>query len=111
LILGSPDTAAARFVTRLGLGASSNYDAAEAAAKIRLLTTSRERDRLLDNARAIAPRFILPGCGEWLWRSLAAARPEPTPFDGLFESPAGSRTPIAETDASPLMAFAAECSA
>lgn len=109
LILGSPDTAAARFVTRLGLGTSSNYDAAEAAAKIRLLTAPMERSRMLDNARAIAPRFIVPDCGEWLWRSLAAARPEPTPFDGLFEPPAEIETPVAEANALQLMAFASEC--
>ena len=109
LILGSPDTAAARFVTRLGLGTSSNYDAAVAAAKIRLLTAPMERSRMLDNDRAIAPRFIVPDCGEWLWRSLAAARPEPTPFDGLFEPPAEIETPVAEANALQLMAFASEC--
>jgi tetratricopeptide (TPR) repeat protein len=86
LVLGSPRTAAAHFVDQFGLGASSNYDADEAREVIERITQPARRAQLLENARRLAPGFLMPGCGEWIWRSLAARRAEPTPFDRLYES-------------------------
>ena len=94
LVLGSARTAAARFVNQFGLGVSSNYDAAEAQDKIAELTIPARRTTLMANARRVAPAFLLPGCGEWLWRSLAAKRPEPTPFDHLYQADVAP-TPVA----------------
>ncbi|MEY2853849.1 MAG: hypothetical protein RL030_981, partial [Pseudomonadota bacterium] len=85
LVLGSSKTAAARFVNQFGLGVSSNYVATEAAAKMDELTTPARRTTLLANARRVAPAFLMPGCGEWIWRSLASKHPEPTPFDYLYQ--------------------------
>lgn len=84
LVLGSDRTAAARFVNHFGLGASSNYRADEAPAKIEQVTTPEARAQLLANARRLAPAFLMPDCGQWIWRSLAARRAEPSPFDALF---------------------------
>jgi MoaA/NifB/PqqE/SkfB family radical SAM enzyme/tetratricopeptide (TPR) repeat protein len=84
LVLGSVKTAAARFVTQFGLGTSSNYDAGEAQAKIAEITAPARRAELLANARRVAPGFLMPGCGEWIWRSLAAKQAGPTPFDTLY---------------------------
>jgi radical SAM protein with 4Fe4S-binding SPASM domain len=86
LVLGSGKTAAARFVNQFGLGTSSNYDAAGAPDKIAQITAPERRGRLLENARRIATCFLLPDCGAWIWRSLAAKQPEPTPFDHLYSS-------------------------
>jgi hypothetical protein len=35
-----------------------------------------ERDAMVANARRIADAFVVPGAGEWIWRSLAAGRLE-----------------------------------
>ena len=98
LVLGSAKTAAARFVGQCGLGTSSNYDAGDAAAKIEWITTPDNRAKLLENARRLAPCFFMPECGAWIWGSLAAKRPEPTPFDRLYDlpEPAEPAAPAAE---------------
>ncbi len=85
LVLGSPKTAAARFVEQFGLGVSSNYDATEAREKIGEITDSARRAELTANARRVAPSFLMAAGGDWIWRSLAAKQALPTPFDHLFE--------------------------
>lgn len=84
LVLGSERTAAARFVRQFGLGLSSNYDAAEAGEKIGEMTAPEQRDQFLQNARRAAAAFLVPGCGQWIWQSLAARQPLPTPFDAHY---------------------------
>ncbi len=84
LVLGSPRTAAARFVAQFGLGLSSNYDAAEAEETIAALVDPVRRSGMLASARRVASCFLVPDAGAWIWRSLAAGRPEPTPFDTEF---------------------------
>ena len=86
LVLGSGKTAAARFIKQFGIGTSSNYDAVGAPNKIAQITAPEHRARLLENARRLAPCFLMPDCGEWIWRSLAAKQPEPTPFDHLYST-------------------------
>jgi MoaA/NifB/PqqE/SkfB family radical SAM enzyme len=71
-------------VEQFGLGTSSNYDAGEASAKIAEITGPDNRTRLLANAHKLAPSFLMPDAGAWIWRSLAAKRAEPTPFDQLY---------------------------
>lgn len=89
LVLGSPKTAAARFVSQFGLGVTSNYDATEAQEKIREITEPEFRDRLVANACKVAPSFLMPECGEWIWKSLAAKTPLATPFDALYHESIG----------------------
>ena len=86
LVLGSEQTAAARFVRQFGLGLALNYEAAEVAGKIAALTDPASRPGFLANARRVATAFLFPGCGEWLWQSLAARLPLPTPFDSLYRT-------------------------
>jgi tetratricopeptide (TPR) repeat protein/MoaA/NifB/PqqE/SkfB family radical SAM enzyme len=86
LVLGSEQTAAARFVRQFGLGLTSNYEAAEATAKIAALTDPARRDTCVAQARRVAPAFLFPGCGEWIWQSLAARKPLPAPFDSLYQA-------------------------
>jgi MoaA/NifB/PqqE/SkfB family radical SAM enzyme/tetratricopeptide (TPR) repeat protein len=95
LVLGSPKTAAACFVEQFGLGLSSNYDAAGAQDKITEITSPTRRAELVANARKVAPAFLMPDCGEWLWRCLAAKSPQPTPFDSLYPNIASSAVPAA----------------
>lgn len=117
LILGSAKTAAAAFVNRFGLGASSNYDSGEARAKIQQIVSPANHTRLRENARRTARHFLLPDCGEWIWRSLAAGRAEPTPFDALYRSQEGAEADaraavgilsVSATEAAPAAAAAIE---
>lgn len=84
LVLGSPKTAAARFVEKFGLGLSSNYDPTEAREKITAITEPTRRAELTANARRVAPSFLMSAGGDWIWRSLAGKESLPTPFDHLY---------------------------
>lgn len=84
LVLGNTKTAAAQFVNHFGLGASSNYDAREAQQKINEITAAGRRREILGHGRRVGACFLVPDCGEWIWRSLAARAPLPVAFDALY---------------------------
>ncbi|MBC7368197.1 MAG: glycosyltransferase [Undibacterium sp.] len=93
LVLGSPETAAARLVERCGLGVSSNYDVNDAREKIAAITAPENLAQRRENFRRAAECFVIPGCGEWIWRSLAKGEAQPAPFDELFAATLVSETP------------------
>lgn len=84
LVLGSPSTAAAGYVRRLGIGLSSSYAPAEAASAIAKMLDPQIRARMVARARQIADAFVLPDAGEWIWRSLAAGAPQPLALTPLL---------------------------
>ncbi|ACB73748.1 glycosyltransferase [Opitutus terrae] len=81
LVLGSPDTAAGRFVLRHGVGLCTSYRPDEAQRAIRRITEPDTRQRFLANARAVAPRYVLPDPEAWLWRSLSGRRVLPASWN------------------------------
>src|SRR5262249_37581888 len=84
LVLGSKDTAAARFVKKHGLGICASYETTEIAAAIaRLLAPTVQRD-IRARAAELAPSFSSGGVRDWLWRSLEAGRPADRRFEDLF---------------------------
>jgi len=95
LVLGSAKTAAARFVNQFGLGLCSNFESPEAKERIAEITATGRRAEMTANARRIALSFLMPDCGQWIWHSLAAKAPQPTPFDALYSN-------LARTQTSPL---------
>jgi hypothetical protein len=84
MILGSEETAAGRFVTRLQTGLCSRYDRQDLQGQIGRLLDPRLNRALRDNIRRWSGSFVLPEAGEWLWRSLQAGRPEPAAFHAAF---------------------------
>jgi tetratricopeptide (TPR) repeat protein len=86
LVLGSAETAAGSFVERLGVGRVLGYDARDARKAVREFARPGVRNKFLENARAHASAFVMPDAGQWIWRSLAAGRAQPAPFDGVFSS-------------------------
>jgi len=84
LVLGSPDTCAARVATGLGIGINSPYEAATLKTRVGQLSNAGFRQRLVDRAHAIAPAFVMPDAGRWTWDSLAAGHALPAAFDALF---------------------------
>jgi hypothetical protein len=88
LVLGSPDTAAARFVERLGVGRSVPYDPARFREAVAELERPDVQVAHRARAAALAPRFSSEGVREWLWRSLEAGAPADDRFERLAD-PAG----------------------
>ncbi|MCR6654587.1 MAG: hypothetical protein NVV63_01975 [Opitutus sp.] len=85
LVLGHPDTAAARFVTSLGVGRCSSYHPDEAARAIAELMRADVRTECIQNAKTVTPAFVSPNYGEWVWASLEAGRPLPASWQWYFE--------------------------
>lgn len=75
IVLGHPDTAAARFVTRHGLGRVVPYRRAELAAAVEALCTPEAQARHRAAAAALAPALSARDMEAWLWRSLEAGQP------------------------------------
>jgi hypothetical protein len=83
LVLGSPDTAAARFAERLGVGRVVPYDTERFRAAVDELTTPDVQRALRARAAELARRFSSEGFVAWLWRSLEAGAPADGRFDTL----------------------------
>jgi len=71
LVLGHPDTAAARFVTRFRLGEVVPYEAAAVRAALQRLSTAEAQAQIRSRAAEISPHFTSKGAADWIWRSLA----------------------------------------
>jgi hypothetical protein len=81
LVLGHPETAAARFVRATGIGLAIPYDPSALRDAAAALADSAVQARIRACAAALAPRFSSEGVREWLWRSLEAH----TAIDDRFE--------------------------
>jgi len=87
LVLGSPSTAAARFVEELGIGLRAPYERGafrEAVAGITQPETNRAMRR---RALAIAGRFTDTGAAEWIWQSLERGAPFDMRYEDLMRRP------------------------
>lgn len=84
MVLGSRDTAAARFVLQFGTGICASYDSAVFQKQIRELFDQALRQKWRRNIRQLAPALALPEGGAWLWQSLAQGRPVTADFHQLF---------------------------
>lgn len=85
LVLGSPETAAGRFVLRHGTGLVAAYETGALQCAARSLASPPEQNRLAANIRRLAPALTEEKAGEWIWRSLAAGQPQPARFLDLFK--------------------------
>ena len=81
LVLGHPDTAAARFVARTGVGVALPYDGRVLAAAVAKVVRPEVQAAMRARAAELAPTFSAEGAGEWIWRSLSAGGP----VDGRWE--------------------------
>lgn len=71
LVLGHPGTAAARFVTRHGVGVTSPYDRDRFVAAVAEVTAPASQAAMRARAAALGPLFSAEGARDWIWRSLA----------------------------------------
>jgi hypothetical protein len=70
LVLGSPETAAARFVTGHGIGMAAPYNRAGFQAAVAHITRPDVNLKKRRAAFSLAVRFSDLGAAEWIWRSL-----------------------------------------
>ncbi len=95
LVLGHPDTAAARFVTNLGVGRCASYDVAEASRAITDLLRPEVRAECIQNAKTATPAFVCRNGGEWVWESLRAGSPLVASWQSFFEPMTASGSLVA----------------
>ena len=81
IVVGSHESAAARFVTGFGIGVCCDYSAAAFRQAVERVTTSNTQAEMRARAAGLADKFSAAGIGEWLWASAARG----APVDGRFE--------------------------
>jgi hypothetical protein len=96
LVLGSEQTAAGRFVTRLGTGLCARYDPADLQARIGQLLEPGTRAKLQAGIRHWSGFFVQENAGQWIWDSLEAGRPQPAAFHAAFPADAAGPRPWIE---------------
>ena len=84
LVLGSDQSAAGRFVTRLGTGLCARYDPADLQARIGELLDSGTREKLQASIRHWSKSFVQENAGQWIWDSLRLKAPQPAAFHAAF---------------------------
>ncbi len=81
LVLGDERTAAARFVSRTGIGVVAPYDRAELLRAVDRLVQPDVQLRMRRRAAEMAPGFSADGVRDWIWDSLRAG----TAVDDRYE--------------------------
>lgn len=84
IVLGSPSTAAARFVERVGVGTVADYDPVSFQAAVTYITQPLVQQQMRENAAKIAHRFINEQMDEWIWQSLALGKPVDDRFEAML---------------------------
>jgi hypothetical protein len=84
LVLGSPETAVARFVTQLGVGTVAGYDRESFVKAVHHMMEPEVNLAMRRRALVVAGQFADTGAAEWIWQSLALGEPVDRRFEGLF---------------------------
>jgi hypothetical protein len=84
VVLGSPQTAAARFVTRFGVGVVAEYHPVRFREAVSQITSPGQQEVMRQNACAIASTFRADGAAEWIWSALRTGEPADLRFERLF---------------------------
>lgn len=75
IVLGSRNTAAARFVERLKIGIVADYDSESFRTAVAYITQPEIQIQMRQNAASHAPLLINNRMDEWIWQSLEAGEP------------------------------------
>lgn len=84
LVLGSPETAAARFVKQFGVGLTAEYERASFVSAVNQITQPDTNLAMRKRALVMAGRFTDTGSAEWIWQSLALGQPLDRRFEDLM---------------------------
>jgi hypothetical protein len=86
LVLGSPKTAAARFVERFNLGAVVPYDGGAVKSALDRILTPENEMQIRKRSASLANSFSAKDAADWIWRSLEVGRPIDLRFEELMPS-------------------------
>jgi FkbM family methyltransferase len=84
IVLGNPETAAARFVQRFEVGFVSDYQAPNFQKVVNHLSLPDVQKKLRQNAANIAELFSAKDMDKWLWESLEQGQPTDLKFEKLM---------------------------
>ena len=101
ITLGSPQTAAARFVQRFKLGENIDYDGQQLRAAVKQITEPRQQQQIRQNAFELGKRFSAASMQHWLWDSLERRKPADNRFEELFRGNKGDSSWFLNSDPPP----------
>ena len=84
IVLGNPNTAAARFVTRLGIGIVADYDPLSFRTAVTHITQPSVQQQMRENAIRVAPHLVNEQMDDWIWQSLKLGKPINDQFEALL---------------------------
>lgn len=87
LLLGSPETAAGRFIQHIGSGLCAQHTPADLSLRAATLSDPIKRRQFVQNIDKHAGRMVMPSAGDWLWQSLERRAPQPAQFSASFDAP------------------------
>ena len=85
IVLGSPETASARFVSRFKLGECVDYDSQKFQAAVKRIRTKETQSSIRERAARIGPVFSAHEMEAWLWQSLDQSSPADNRYEDLFD--------------------------
>jgi hypothetical protein len=88
LVIGSPQTCAARFVMRFQLGEIAPYEAAAVTASLDRLLQSKVQADIRRRAAVLAGQLSAEDSAAWIWRSLAMGEPCDMRYETLMPADA-----------------------
>ena len=87
IVLGNSSTAAARFVTRLGIGVVADYDPVSFRTAVAHITQPLIQQKMRENAAKAAPNLVNEQMDEWIWQSLKLGKPIDDRFELILTEP------------------------
>jgi hypothetical protein len=84
LVIGHPETAAAQFVTKLGLGDVCGYDAKKFVDSVHRLTAPSLSKAIRATAQRLSHSFSNKDLIQWIWRSTQLGRPVDLRYENIF---------------------------
>ncbi len=99
IVLGSDQTAAARFVSRFQAGEAVPYDGEKLRQAVGEICRPEKQNTLRREAAVHAPLFSAEGMADWIWKSLDAAEPIDQRFEAVFRRTRGEIVPYLDPPA------------
>ena len=90
IVLGSKDTAAARFVERFKAGVVCDYNPQDFLQAVEYVCSPENQLTLRQNAVKVAQALSVQGIDRWIWNSLERGKPEDLRFERLLPRTGGS---------------------
>ena len=84
IVLGSKETVASRFVNRMGIGETIDYNSSQFSEVVSKIMTPESQKQIRTRAANVSPTFSATGLEKWLWDSVEKKMPADDRFEDLF---------------------------